>query len=311
MDKYWGLRVLLGVIGVAIVIGFGNKHNVQVVFNIISISFIVKIIGWMYASAEVIRNIITRPNGHRINILERSSVFFLSGFFFLMQKWGVWEKILLYIDLSTRNNWNLAIRAFFVAFLFLHQVFFSCVQLIIPTIFLLEYIEKIVNFLSFKFHKIYNKVMQYEEELFISKKVFLLRPIENIKCAKNGKKWNLVKGVITFPFALILDILWSTANLVFSITLVSICCYILIILRMLKNTFLNISKWFCAKSDLVIIAWLFRFSIIITCIYIVMFNRLDNTFSFNDSYTAVLEFIANAIIIPVIYDGISSVKQNK
>jgi hypothetical protein len=46
-------------------------------------------------------------------------------------------------------------------------------------------------------------------------------------------------------------------------------------------------------------------------VFVVILNRYQSIFKIGDANTAILEFVASAIIIPVAFEWISSIKSNK
>ena len=46
-------------------------------------------------------------------------------------------------------------------------------------------------------------------------------------------------------------------------------------------------------------------------VLVVILNRYQSIFKIGDANTAILEFVASAIIIPVVFEWISSIKSNK
>jgi len=52
-------------------------------------------------------------------------------------------------------------------------------------------------------------------------------------------------------------------------------------------------------------------SIIAAFVFIVITNRITPIFTNNEAYTTILEFVSSAIIIPVIFDGISAMKDGR
>lgn len=80
---------------------------------------------------------------------------------------------------------------------------------------------------------------------------------------------------------------------------------------MVKKTVNRISNWILGLSDKRVVVISFRIALIMALICIVILNRYQSIFKMKDASTAVLEFVASAIIIPVVFEWINSVKNNQ
>lgn len=80
---------------------------------------------------------------------------------------------------------------------------------------------------------------------------------------------------------------------------------------MIKKTLNRISNWILGLSDKRIVAISFRIGIILALVLVVILNRYEPIFKIGDANTAILEFVASAIIIPVVFEWINSIKSNK
>lgn len=87
--------------------------------------------------------------------------------------------------------------------------------------------------------------------------------------------------------------------------------YIFVLARMIKKTLNRISNWILGLSDKRIVAISFRIGIILALVLVVILNRYEPIFKIGDANTAILEFVASAIIIPVVFEWINSIKSNK
>ena len=85
-----------------------------------------------------------------------------------------------------------------------------------------------------------------------------------------------------------------------------ILAYILRILRLLSKMLYKLSKKITTWSDRQIVAISFRIATVASLTSIVIINRIDPIFSHIEESTAILEFIASAVVIPVIYSWIST-----
>ena len=116
-------------------------------------------------------------------------------------------------------------------------------------------------------------------------------------------------GLISIPLGVI-DIARITVELLASF-LISILYFILLFLKQIYHILRRICLWIEGFSDKTFIAISFRLAIILGLSCIVILNRYNSFLCNKDNSTAVLEFITSAIIIPVIFEWISSYKSKK
>ena len=115
---------------------------------------------------------------------------------------------------------------------------------------------------------------------------------------------------LLLPITFILDIILLCVNALVSL-MGSAVGYIFVLARMIKKTLNRISNWILGISDKRIVAISFRIGIILALSFVVILNRYQPIFKIRDANTAILEFVASAIIIPVVFEWISSIKCNK
>ena len=115
---------------------------------------------------------------------------------------------------------------------------------------------------------------------------------------------------LLLPITFILDIILLCVNALVSF-MGSAVGYIFVLARIIKKTLNRISNWILGLSDKRIVAVSFRIGIILALSFVVILNRYQPIFKIRDANTAILEFVASAIIIPVVFEWISSIKCNK
>ncbi len=115
---------------------------------------------------------------------------------------------------------------------------------------------------------------------------------------------------LLLPITFILDIILLCVNVLLSFMSSSVG-YIFILARMVKKTLNRIANWLLGLSDKRIVAISFRIGLIMALVLVVILNRYQPIFKIGDANTEILEFVASAIIIPVVFEWISSIKRNK
>lgn len=126
-------------------------------------------------------------------------------------------------------------------------------------------------------------------------------------------RWKAVVRCVRYfllPITFFLDIILLCVNGLLSFMNSSVG-YIFVLARMIKKTLNRISNWILGLSDKRIVAISFRIGIILALVLVVILNRYEPIFKIGDANTAILEFVASAIIIPVVFEWINSIKSNK
>lgn len=80
---------------------------------------------------------------------------------------------------------------------------------------------------------------------------------------------------------------------------------------MIKKTLNSFSNWLSELSDKRIVAISFRIALILALICIVVLNRYQPIFRMQEANTSIFEFVASAIIIPIVFEWINSIKNNQ
>ena len=114
---------------------------------------------------------------------------------------------------------------------------------------------------------------------------------------------------LTVPIPFVIDVSIVMFIVMYGI-LTKLLKYVAIFVLYLKNTFIKGLDIIVELSNRHITAILFRLSIVAALILIVASNRYDSIFKITDSSTAILEFIASSIIIPIVFEWIHSFKKN-
>lgn len=112
------------------------------------------------------------------------------------------------------------------------------------------------------------------------------------------------------PILFIADVALFIARMLWSFLLTSIG-YIFLLLRMIKRTAGKMIAWINHLSDRHIVVISFRVALIAALTIVVINNRYEPLLKEYEASTGALEFIASAILIPVIFEWISTTKAQK
>ena len=282
--------------------------NNSVLKFIISISFFLKLIVQFIPSATVLKNIVSEKSGGNLNVQEFSALYFLAIIFGYSNTFNIPEKIQLFVE-SLKNIVvaDLIFTSFYIVFTCM-CIFFISTLMLNPLKLLIKIAKKFARFISKKkINFILSKLHSATNRQFYPK-TFFVTIIESA-ARKENKLLKIIFGIFSIPLGII-DIIRITIELLASY-LVAIFYFILLLIKQIYHILRKVCIWIEGFSDKTFIAISFRLAIILGLSCTVILNRY-NSFLYNkDNSTAVLEFITSAIIIPVIFEWISSYKNKK
>ena len=84
--------------------------------------------------------------------------------------------------------------------------------------------------------------------------------------------------------------------------------YIVTFFRAVKRAIVALVSWELKLSDKHIVAVSFRLALIFALVSIVVLNRYQPVFKEYEESTAVFEFLASSIIIPIVFEWIYSIR---
>lgn len=262
-----------------------------------------------YRSFRVVGDVI-RINGSKakLSIRELSAINILAYVLWLFDVfWGP-EKIMGFaIECQNVIISDLLTMICHILICFIY-IFFICSVLATPIIKGVEFLRKTCS-------KTVNKEKIKEFEDFLEKSrggkikegSYLIEYIENL--ADKNFFVKVLSGVFV-PIIFTIDVLLLLVNIGLSIVL-SVMKNVIILLRLMKDTFMRMLDWISNLSDKRIVAVSFRLALIIALVITVGFNRYITIFRNYEASTAILEFVASSIIIPIIFEWINRFNCNK
>ena len=134
-----------------------------------------------------------------------------------------------------------------------------------------------------------------------------------VKAIEAAKGKHIVCRILVWiisPVVIVVDACLVIAKMLWSFVITSIG-YVCLILRLIKHTIGKVTAWINNLSDRRLVATSFRIALIATLAITVVTNRYTPLLREFEISTEVLEFIASAILIPVIFEWISSTKNKK
>ena len=275
---------------------------------IILFSFFLKLIVQFIPSAAVLKNIVSEKSSGNLNVQEFSALYFLAIIFGYSNTFNIPEKIQLFVE-SLKNSIvaDLILTSFYIVFTCI-CIFFVSTLILNPLKLLIKFSKKIIRFIpKKKINYILSKLHSAINRQFYPKTFFV--SVIEYAARKENKLSKIVFGIFSIPLGVI-DIIRIAVEL-FASYLVSILYFILLFLKQISLILRKVCLWIESFSDKTFIAISFRLAIILGLSCIVILNRYNSFLYSKDNSTAVLEFITSAIIIPVIFEWISSYKSKK
>ena len=113
---------------------------------------------------------------------------------------------------------------------------------------------------------------------------------------------------ILLPASFVADVIIMLIK-VFISMIESAVGYTYVLGRMIKITMGRLADRFVELTNKRMIAICFRIAIILALVCTGVINRYQPIFRNEEATTAILEFVASAIIIPIVFDWISSIRK--
>lgn len=157
-----------------------------------------------------------------------------------------------------------------------------------------------------KLFKVGRFFMKWNDSLVVKRPLVL-------KVIEATKSWYIIWRFAVFiilPITFVLDvscILFKMLRL-FLFKFIGLCFSLL---KMVKQTIGRVVTWINNLSDRRLVAVSFRVALIVTLVATVIINRYTPIFREYEPSTEGLEFVASTILIPVIFEWISSMKRKK
>lgn len=281
--------------------------NQNWIIRIITLPVYLEQIIIIYQSIKIVQNVVKSHDGGMLSFRELTAINTLAYLTWFLKLQNIFEKIIEHLYNSIHIYLTDILIAFIYVLIFSLYIFFICALFSELIIIFFKSLKNISTKLSCKV-KIENC-----EDFWISKIG------ENIPFSSTlifqwkffGKHTQYIHWLryLLLPVTFVLDIIITLFNVLITLIINSIG-YVFILIRLLKRTLFKFINWLLSLSDKRIIAISFRVSIIMALVCIVVTNRYHSIFRVQESSTAVLEFIASAIIIPIIFEWINSFKNN-
>lgn len=300
-------------------------NSVLIIFLIMIIFIILKMKNWYwiliifgipvclrllvvtYQSIRIIRKVVSPKGNDKLSYKELTSLIVLAYVIYLFKVQNILSTIIDNISVYSNAYLSDILLAITYILIFSIYLFFICslfAESLISTINIFKTIyancpwkNSLKNCGDYWINKIGNTGN------FKSILIYLWKHIGNKKQFTYWTKYLLI------PITFLIDIIIELINVFFCEIISSIGC-VCLLFRMINKSLNKLINWLLDLSDKKVISISFRISLIMALVCTVVFNRYQPIFRIQESSTAVLEFIASAIIIPIIFEWINSFKNN-
>lgn len=259
-----------------------------------------------YQSIGMVKDIIQSSDRRKLSLKERTSIYLLAYGVLFLGAFNVWGKLVekIYV-LDNIYISDIGIALIYIL-IFSIYIFFICglfPDLIVYTITMLRWINKKL-FCSDKMKKHGDNWINRIEKSISYKSIFEMH-WKYIKQIKSRVRYIMY---ILLPASFVADVIIMLIK-VFISMIESAVGYTYVLGRMIKITMGRLADRLVELTNKRMIAICFRIAIILALVCTVVINRYQPIFRNEEATTAILEFVASAIIIPIVFDWISSIRK--
>lgn len=312
-EKRWekrirdSLSVFMFIIGVVFVFLFFKLKfkKYSWIFLFFSVTFYLEYIINTYESISVLKRVVMSNESQPLSRQENNALLYVSSFLSFFNMIQIPKTV---IELITGCPYDVLADALLCIFYVV--VFFS--YLFLSLVFLPKIIYNFSYFLKKRHRKknLKSNCNRFRDYFWI----FLSEPkrpkelticlIKFIK-VKERLFWKIVYifALLTYVIDLVILLIWNVYAILWKII-----GYVLRLIVLLKNSIFKGALWMLQLTTKRAVAIIFRISIILALIFVVTWNRYHPLFRIFDASTAIFEFIASAIIIPIMFEWIISAK---
>lgn len=291
------LIVLIGIIYY-----FASVKGFNWLWLILIIPSLIMYASAIFYSANEVASIARSTNTKKLSYKEKNAIILFAGILWLVDHQFDINAMISNCAIFDSDHLNdLCIFLYYAWNIYIYS-FLNCALLSFPAQLLLNLIQRIAK----KAEGTWTYLISY-----LAKKIegptrdtLYIRNVLN--SAKSKKGFFRIRLFISLPIAALIDLIFTISVLLFSI-LCSALLSALAILRSIVCFAMKPIKVFGGASDRRIVALSSRIAIVTTLVSIVVMNQIDSIFKNPTSSTAILEFVASAIIIPLVFEWISSI----
>ncbi len=276
-----------------------KQHWIQLLFSVL---WGLRLGYYAISSATTVSSIIKDTRNKTLTIIEKSAIMILACVFFTFHPANWLETIVSWLSIHFDSYLlDLCLCLVYSAVIFI-ILFVSVSFLQTPLSLLAKGYIHIITHISTDFKQKYLLSIQ-DTDAHPIRKNFWCVPF--ISFARRCRKFWKPLMCLCVPLVVIADYLMTLLAFFWGL-IRDILVYILRILHQLAKILQRLSEKITKWSDRQVVSLSFRFATLASIASIVIINRIDSFFVHTEQSTAILEFIASAVVIPVIYSWINA-----
>ena len=297
-----GLVIIGMLVGALILIFIFKKYSWILLF--FSLATYLEYVVNTYQSVSVLKNVVTSNEEQPLSRRENNALLFVSAFLYILSTIRIPENVIELVTVCKNDILtDVLLCTFYVLLIF--------VYLSLAFVFLPKIIYNFTCLLKKRYKKKQKSIWERVRDYFLGCLSGQKRPKEltiylaKFVRVKDRISWKI--GYIFIPLIYVVDVgvflIWNVYAMI-----CRIIGYTLYLFILMKNSILKGTLWILQLTTKRATAIIFRISLILALVFVVAWNRYRPFFRLYDASTAVFEFIASAIIIPVMFEWIISTK---
>ena len=268
---------------------------------LLSMPFYLKLVNYGLSSVRTVNSIIKDSDRSSLSMAEKSAIMVIACVYLYCEQWNVSDIFITWLS-DCPNSYFFDLMTCLLNLALFFSVIFLCISLVHTplSIFALGY-TGVFSRIPVKLKNYYIQITQAEDRP-ARKKFWFTSFFIHLKNV--GRPWRyllypIVLLVILADFLItILTYFWTIVE--------AVAIYSMQILGELVKL-LNVFMWKVRNiSDRQFVAMSFRMATVASIVSIVIINRIDPVFINVENCTAIFEFLASAVVIPVIYAWINT-----
>lgn len=279
------------------------------IFTVVSIPLYLEYITGAYVSVNILGNVIKENSHDKLSTREKKAIEIIAFVIWYLGNTNLYnwvEKIIIQCQ-------NIMLSDALLAFLYI-------IVLLVYTFFILALLPTPL-FCGIKFLRFIGKNFPRKKQLEtfgnwliehinspVKTKPILVHAI--IYAKERNQRITRYLIYLLLPAVYLIDIIKLIISFICAF-FVSTVGYLVLLFRLIKTSVKRFFLWILNLSDKRIVAVSFRVALIFAFISVVAMNRYQPFFREYEKSTAVFEFLASSIIIPIIFEWISSARKFK
>lgn len=276
---------------------------------LIIVTIIPPILNYCYStfhSATMLGIIVRSSDEKRMSYKEKASMVMIATVLSFGELFSKKDYLLqAIIGIESKNTYDLLITIYYLWRIYALS-FCNCFMLSIPA----QLIVKIGRYLSTKTRKLWESIIFYlsSSEMVTTRGFQFAEKVLMFTKQKKLFLWKLLFCLL--PLICLVDIAIGIIDMI-RYMFCEALLYLLLVIQGVGKVLAKPIMWFGDTSDRKIVALSFRLAMISTLTTIVILNRINPIYKNYESSTAICEFVASVIIIPIVFEGINAIKKRK